>query len=204
MEKHFMLDIESTGIDSIKEDLLQIGILEATFDGNKWVPGRTLEIIQHTDKKPESAFAREHMAKLYEVCNRAPKWEAENIRWMILDFFAKCGATPPEVYLMGWNASNFDVPFLVDKGCLVPSRYETQADGSDKMVGDFHYRIYELGGAISLIQNKFPKRARKDLLEEAESRDQSFALPEGKQHDALYDCYSQLKTLNGLIAMAKD
>ena len=83
MEKHFMLDIESTGIDSSKEDLLQIGILEADFDGNKWVAGRTLEIIQHTDKKPESVFAKEHMAKLYEVCNRAPKWEAENIRWML-------------------------------------------------------------------------------------------------------------------------
>lgn len=203
MEKHFMLDIESTGIDSKKEDLLQIGILECDFDGRFWKPGRSFELIQHSDRKPESQFAKEHMAKLYEVCNRAPKWEAENIRWMILDFFTKCGATPPDVYLMGWNASNFDVPFLVDKGVLQPSYYEIGPDGKDIRRGDFHYRIYELGGAISLIANKFPNTDRKHLCEEAKKLDQIVPLPQGKEHDALFDCYSQLKILNGLIELAR-
>ena len=204
MEKHFMIDIETTGIKPESEDLLQIGVLETTFDGKFWAPGRTLEIIQHTDRKPESAFAKEHMAALYETCNRAPAWDAENIRWMMLKFFRECGAEPPQVYLMGWNASNFDIPFLVHKGVLQPSYYEIGPDGKDIMRGDFHYRIYELGGAVSLISNKYPKEARNDLIKDAKARDVSTPLPAGKEHDAIYDCYSQLKILNGLLMMARE
>lgn len=203
MEKHFMIDIETTGIDPKKEDLLQIGLLECDFDGSVWHPGRSLDIIQHTDRKPESAFAKEHMAALYEECNQAPAIDTEQIRSRLLNFFRECGSEPPMVYLMGWNASNFDVPFLVHKGVIEPSFYEIGPDGKDTMRGDFHYRIYELGGAISLIANKFPTEARNALITKAKALDRRIAMPEGKEHDALFDCYAQLKILNGLIAMAK-
>lgn len=204
MEKHFMIDIESTGVNPETDDLLQIGVLECTFDGKFWVPGRTLEIIQHTDRKPESSFAKEHMAELYEVCNRAPKWEPENIRWMLLKFFRDCGAEPPDVYFMGWNASNFDIPFLIHKKCLQPSYYEIGPDGKDLRKGDFHYRIYELGGAIALISNVYPKVLRQDLIKDAKSRDIGQYPADGKAHDAIFDCYSQLRILNGLIILAKE
>lgn len=203
MEKHFMLDIESTGVDPKKDDLLQIGVLEVTFDGDRWNAGRSFELIQHSDKKPESEFAKTHMAKLYEICNRAPSWTAENMRWMLLDFFRNCGVNPPDVYLMGWNASNFDIPFLIEKGVLQPSYYEIGPDGKDIRKGDFHYRIYELGGALSLISNKFPEIDRKALVETAKGKDNMTLLPAGKEHDALFDCYSQLKILNGLIELSR-
>ena len=68
MEKHFMIDIETTGIDHTKEDLLSIGILEAEFSQRYWRPGRSKEWIVRCERKPESEFAKEHMAALYEQC----------------------------------------------------------------------------------------------------------------------------------------
>lgn len=201
-EKHFMIDIETTGVDPKKDDLLQIGLLEATFgtDGF-WHPGRKLELLQHTDRKPESEFAKEHMAELYEVCNRAPLWKPEDLRWMILKFFKDCGAEPPMVFLMGWNASGFDIPFLISKGILVPSNYE-QVDGKEVMRGDFHYRVYELAGAIALICDA-KSLERKKVISEAEAFSDKIQLPHGKEHDAVFDCFKQLKILNGLIALAR-
>lgn len=66
MEKHFMIDIEATGIDHTKEDLLSIGILEAEFSQRYWRPGRSKEWIVRCERKPESEFAKEHMAALYD------------------------------------------------------------------------------------------------------------------------------------------
>lgn len=204
MEKHFMIDIETTGIEPDKNDLLQVGILECTFDGQRWNPGRSIELINHTDKQPESQFAKEHMTDLYQLCNAAPKWEPLGMRTHILEFFKRCGETPPMVYLMGWNASNFDIPFLVHKGILKPNYYEIGPDGKDIMRGDFHYRVYEMGGAVSLAQNVKNYSDRKTLLQDAENVYGEYpALPQGKQHDALFDCYKQLRILNGLIRMLK-
>jgi hypothetical protein len=67
-----MIDIEATGIDPTKEELLAVGILECTWDGNFWQPGRAKEWVLHTDRQPESEFAKEHMTALYAKCNAAP------------------------------------------------------------------------------------------------------------------------------------
>src|SRR5690606_39907279 len=94
-------------------------------------------------------------------------------------------------------------PFLVAKGCLHPSKYETGPDGKDVRVGDFHYRIYELGGAVSLAQNVLGYSDRQALTEAAREAYPELELPEGKEHDAIYDCYRQLRMLNGLIRMTR-
>lgn len=200
MEKHFMIDIETTGIDPTKEDLLQVGILELNLVNGRWAYGRSLELLQHSGRRPMSSFAKEHMAALYDKCNAAPWISPEELRAKILAFFRECGAEPPNVYLMGWNASNFDVPFLVHNRVLVPSSYVPGPEGKDVMVGDFHYRIYELGGAVSLAQNILGYQDRNALLKTAKGMFE-MALPAGKEHDALYDCYAQTQLLNGLIAM---
>jgi hypothetical protein len=120
----------------------------------------------------------------------------------VLRFFSECGANPPDVYLMGWNASNFDIPFLMHHRVLVPSTYQQNADGTETRVGDFHYRIYELGGAVSLAQNVLGYgEDRTGLLNVAKESMTETHLPAGKEHDALYDCYAQVRLLNGLIRM---
>lgn len=207
MEKHFMLDIESTGIEPKEEDLLQVGILELDYANGFWQPGRSFEETQFTERKPTSSFAKEHMTALYEKCNNTQPMLVETFRAKILAFFEECGAKTPDVYLMGWNASNFDVPFLIEKGYLRPSKYEPGPDGKDVRVGDFHYRIYEIGGAVSLVQNALNYADRGTLLKDAEELGQKFGptfiLPAGKEHDALYDCWKQTRLLNGLIYLAR-
>lgn len=202
MEKHIMLDIESTGIDPDKEDLLQIGALEVEFKGGFWLPGRSHEMTMHSGAQPTSSFAKEHMVDLYRRCNAIPPCSSEFARDALLLFIQDCGVTPPDVYFMGWNASNFDIPFLVHKGILRPSSYVPGPDGKDVRVGDFHYRVYEIGGSVSLAQNVLGFSDRTALLDAAKAA-YPMALPEGKQHDALYDCYSQLQLLNGLITLCR-
>jgi len=201
--KNFMIDIETTGIGSAENDVLQIGVLEMIWNGDIWTPGKTFEHVCHTDKKPESAFAKEHMAPLYERCNAMNRSFSDpvTIRECLLKYFSECGETPPNVFVCGWNASNFDMPFLFDKKMLVPSYYET-IDGQDVMRGDVHYRVYEIGGSLQLARDvlgmpagEVAKKAR-ELCPEVE-------LPAGEEHDAIYDCYSQLKLLNGLIRLLR-
>lgn len=205
MEKHFMLDIETTGIDPAKNELLQIGVLELDYTGGFWRPGKEFQIFQHTGRKPRDAFAREYMSAIYERCNREPWTPPEDIRERLLSFFHSCGALSPDVYLMGWNASNFDVPFLVHHRILRPTEYVPVPGGPDRMVGDFHYRIYELGGAVSLAQN-ITGMDRSSVIDHAQQlgKIHHTKVIEGADHDALYDCHKQTWILNGLIEMARD
>lgn len=203
-EKMFMLDIETTGIQWDQNELLEVGILEMTFRDGFWEPGRTFNRPQFSDREPESEFAKEHMADLYARCNQTQPTEVSKFRALINKFFQDCGVSGcKEVYLCGWNASNFDVPFLVHHGYLKETGYETGPDGKDIQTGDFHYRIYEIAGAIQLASDVTGIRDREVLLEKAEATDQIVTLPEGKDHDAIYDCYSQLKVLNGLIGLLR-
>lgn len=199
-----MIDIEATGIDPAREELLSVGILEVEWNGNFWVAGRGREWIVRYEGEPQSEFAKEHMVELFRKCNDAPLLTTERLRWEVLEFLRSCGPKGcDDTYFMGWNCSNFDLPFLIAKGVLQAGRYET-IDGKDKMVGDFHYRIYEMGGAVSLTQNVKSYKDRGKLLADARDMDvEPKAFPPGKQHDALYDCYTQLKTLNGLIKIAR-
>jgi hypothetical protein len=144
------------------------------------------------------------MVELFRKCNAAPLLTVERLRWELLEFLRACGTKDcNDTYFMGWNCSNFDLPFLIAKGVLQAGRYDT-VDGKDQMVGDFHYRIYEMGGAVSLAQNIRNEKDRKKLLDQARDLDCRPYLPKtGKKHDALYDCYAQLQLLNALITLSK-
>lgn len=210
MEKHFMIDIEATGIDPKKEELLQIGIVRVVFYAGQWVPEAEFQTLVHTDRQPESEFAKVHLADLMTRCRAMPIVEAQHTRAQVLDFFRRCGATGvTDTYMMGWNAASFDLPFLVAKEVLVPSSYET-VDGVDRQVGDFHYRVYEMGGAIAYAQNIHnrgggePAYGRDWVM----TRAKELATGYGKhvitkEHDALWDCYDQINLLNGLIALGR-
>ncbi len=203
MQKHFMVDIETTGTDINRDAVLQVGVLELEFMFGAWRPGKSLEFEIHTDRKPESEFARTHQAALFEKCRATLPVAAPAIRQTLLRFFRSCGATAPEVYLMGWNAAGFDVPFLVKHGYLEPHRYVQDQYGKDYAEGDFHYRIYEMAGSLALAENVLGYTDRKALQEAALAADSIIPMPEGKAHDALYDCYRQAKMLNGLIRLLR-
>ncbi len=197
--KHFMLDIESTGVSLQRDKVLEIGILEVDFIDCLWKPGAEFRQLIHYPGQPESQFAKEHMAPLYARCNEAPFLATGAVRSRLVGFFAGCGVSGHGVLLMGWNAANFDVPMLHAHGLLVPPGYST-VNGVDSQVGDHHYRIYEMCGAVQLAQDVLQERweTLKPRVLAAGGQE-----PEGKAHDALYDCYQQVRILNGLIEVIR-
>lgn len=193
--KLFMIDIETTGIDPIKGKVMQIAIIEMNFLGGFWEKGKTFNFFQHIDEPPTTKFAIEHMKDIYERCNKSPYVEPAKVRKMIVDFCDECGATPPNIFFAGWNAGIFDIPFLAHHGYLVPAKYE-----NDKLVGDCHYRIYEIAGALNLVANVRGNNEINTVLKEAQKMSPKL---EGTRHEALYDCERQMHILNSLIKMLR-
>jgi len=212
-ECRFMLDIETTGIQKELHDLLQIGILEIRWNEKfgLWVPGRTFEFTQHSSRQPESAFAKKHMVELYEKSNNADWISRSEVRKNIRSFFQSCGVGSQPYYrekviISGWNVSDFDLPFLCYHGYLEAPGYVVK-NGKDEEVGDYNYRIDEISGAIYFVAEQYGfdrDKLVKYIQDKIENGQDYFEMPEGKEHDALYDCYKQAKFKNVLLSFCRE
>ncbi len=185
--KHFMLDIETTGIDPLADTVLEIGILEVEFGTNGFHnPGRAFQRTLHYSGTPQSEWVRTNHAVLLKRCRKVPRIEAHKVREEILGFFRACDVKGPAM-LMGLNLNSLDIPFMRSHGYLTKE--------------DAHYRVYELKGSFNtaaevlMIDSKELFRRAAQACPEIE--------PQGKPHEALYDCYSQLKTLNGVLRLLR-
>ncbi len=206
MEKHYMIDIETTGTDKINDSILEIAIVEIEFKYPYWeMTGREFHEILHYKGEPETVFAKEHMGELYEKCNSVDEvnnyenTSTELKNW--LNEYSDDDLGPK--FFMGWNASNFDIPFMFSKNILTPSYYEKISGNKEVLRGDVHYRIYEQTGSLNVLSNLtgLSRKTIKQLSEDLNPT--NIELPEGKRHDALYDCYWQLIMMNGLIEIGR-
>lgn len=185
MTKYIMLDIETTGIEKT-DSILQIGLLEC-IKNNKgyYVPARTFNKTIHFDEVITNKWILIHHEELLKVCKTTEYVDPAIVRALILGFFMQCGMdTPPSI--MGVNIGGFDLPFMHRAGFLKPV--------------DHHYRTYELNGAYKLAGDVLGLES-KELFEQAQNACDWITLPTGKKHEAMYDCYNQLKTLNGIIKL---
>jgi len=195
-----MIDIETTGIDKKLDDILEIALVEIKLT-DYWRPtGKVFHEILHSKKQPQNHFAKEHMRALYARCNKVH--ESKDYSWCALELSRflhtdKLAGFP--AFIMGWNASIFDVPFMFEKGIASPSFYTDE----NELRGDFHYRVYEQTGSLNLICNILG--LKRDVVQDIASvvNPGEIELPSGKSHDALYDCYSQIKLMNGLIWLGR-
>ncbi len=213
-EKHFMIDIETTGVNQETDEILEIGIVEienvSMTNGAYWyLTGRQFHKVLHSNRQPESEFAKKHMTALYELCNDTPESENyEKARREIFQFIHPNDwndefkeHSEPKLF-MGWNASNFDMPFMFNKGLLRPSYY-TQVNGKETLCGDVHYRIYEQTGSVQLLSDVTGLDRKTIEVLAMDLNPTNIKLPEGKEHDALYDCYKQIIMQNGLIKIGR-
>ncbi len=191
-----MLDIETTGVDPLKEEVLQIAVLEMTFENGFWQKGKSFNFFQHTDREPETKFAQDHMREIYTRCKTEPFTDPQKVRESIIAFCEGCGVKSPGIYFCGWNAGIFDLPFLAHHKYLFPARYE-----GDRLVGDCHYRVYEISGALQFVANVRGTNETNPLIKEALKNAPKLV---GSRHDALFDCERQLAILNGLIEIARN
>lgn len=196
--KYFMIDIETMGTNFDRDDIIQIGILEVTKDPRGYYnPGRSYVQTLYTDQEPLNEWIRTNHADLLTICRKETFRSAPEVRAGILNFFRQCGVTEL-AQLMGLNAMGFDVPYLVNKKYLVKPE-----QGEDNILrGDYHYRVFELSGVYTIGMDILGLD-RKDFFKVANDACGWIDLPKGKKHDALYDCYAQLKTLNGVIKLLK-
>lgn len=198
---HFMIDIETTGVNRWTDEILEIGIVEMLpGEDGYWRPGREFQTFVHSNRAPISQFAREHMTEVYRKANDTIYRPAEVIREDIVKFFADCGKVGHDVLLCGWNASNFDMPMLHGHDFLEEPGYQT-INGVDKQIGDHHYRVYEMCGALQLLAD-IKGQPYPVLRDEAQAA-YDMPMPAGKAHDAIYDCHRQIKLLNGMIKLGR-
>jgi len=214
-EKLFMIDIESTGVEA-RDAILEIGILESVFKEGHFVPGKTFRFIQHWPEDPKTVFAKKHMAKLYKECNEAPVTPPNEVREKILGFFSFCGVESvtydfdpqthhyaPNVIMLGKCIGSFDLQFLIKERYLIRSYYIKHPHKDEEVQGgDFHYRDFEMSGIVQLLQyaTGVPSKVI-NLI--APLFDDVVEIPKGYEHDAIFDCYKQLKELNGYLAITR-
>lgn len=215
-EIYHMIDIETTGTNKETDDILEIAIVKIQRDESSGFWGLCLGQDFHrkvfSSRQPENKFAKENMSKLYDECNKLnPERDdigsvSEHLRvWLHgEENYGKAHQDPK--YFMGWNASNFDLEFMFKKGVMSPTYYIYCEDKKKEVLyGDAHYRVYEQTGAIEFLIDVtgFSRNTIMKMAEDMIPPQYKLSLPEGKLHDALYDCYSQINMMNGLIALGK-
>lgn len=190
-----MIDIETMGTDIDRDDIIQIGILECNKAGNYWVPGKSYMRTLFTGQVPKDEWIATNHKDLLTICYDTPLAKPEEIRADILKFIRSCGEEG-QFNVIGMNVVGFDLPFLVKKKMLVPP-----TTINTTRLGDYSYRVYEMRGAINLATDVL-NVSDKELFKLAkEASPKLFELPAGKKHEALFDCYKQLQTLNGVIKL---
>lgn len=204
MNNHFMIDIETSGTNKDRDEILEVGVVEIQFIDDFWSPtGRVFHMALHYPGSPSDSFAVEHLSELYKKCNQLPK--SENYEKLSKDLRAFLETSSPDsgpALFIGLNASGFDLDFLFKKKVLTPSFY-VETESGQEMRGDAHYRVYEQTGAINILRNIF-QLSKEDLLKRIGEIDYpEICLPRGKDHDAIYDSYRQINQINGLIALGR-
>lgn len=213
-DTHYMIDIETTGTTE-SDDILEIGMVEIVLHpdvGNYWLPtGRQYHTYIGTTRQPESQFAKQHQKELYAKCNSIIT-DIELIKREITEFVHpevrpgnpdSDGLIRPK-FFMGWNASNFDIPFMFRDRLLTPSYYVVNPEtNKEEMFGDVHYRIYEQTGSVQLLADMTGLDRKTIEVLAMDLNPTNIKLPEGKAHDALYDCYKQIIMQNGLIRIGR-
>ena len=172
-------------------------MLEMNLEGKYYVPGADLNIFQHTERVPTSDFDKDNMIWLFEKCKETNNIPATDVREFITAFFDTCGVEQP--FLCGWNAAQFDLPFMVEKGYLNPP----DRDAANKVIGDYHYRIFDIQTCADLASTLLDK-PKVMILEEAPHTGPYMDTPPRQRHDGLSDCYNQLAVLNGIIHMLEN
>ena len=176
-EKLIAVDCEMTGVVTKRDDLLQVAMVKCELKDNQYVPGDSLVIYLHTDKKPTKEFDFKYLQGIFKKCNESMV-DAEQAKQAVHDFL---GDWKGKVMPFG-DCVPTDVAFLLEKGL---------ADCPDigdegPITGTFHYEFFEMNGIKALAREKTGKKEDLGLT---------------TTHDALQDCFDQLSELNYYLSV---
>lgn len=177
-----MLDCEMTGLNVPVDDVIQIAALKLELQGGQYVQtsGPEFNIFLHTDKKPESEFARKNMGLIYEEANKSTINYVE-ARKLLHEWLGDwCGKVSP-----AGDCVPTDILFLFAKGVISLSHF----DGDTPVEGSFHFEYWDMNAIKAIARQKAGTKFDRMLPR----------IP--GDHDALVDCKNQLTEMNGIIAM---
>jgi oligoribonuclease (3'-5' exoribonuclease) len=200
----FMLDIETSGLDKEKDDILELTFVHMTKDDKGlYKPGEELTLTFPSEKTP-SEWAAKHPAQvdLHKRSNalwdsmqpeeKTPQFTSHHARQMTLEFFKKCGYEGKRPMVCGLNVGNFDLDFLIRKGFIEEK--------------DYGYRLYDLTSVVEHWADVmgFPSEQRTSFIDELQVEGATrTSLPEGSAHGSRWDCHRQIQMLNGSLILAR-
>jgi oligoribonuclease (3'-5' exoribonuclease) len=174
-----MVDCEMTGLNMAKDDIIQLAALKLMLKNGQYVQvGQEFNQFVHTDKEPESQFARQYMVEIYR------KAQQSKLNYQDLGSLFK-------VWLGDWlgkvspagDCVPTDIMFLVNKGVITTSYYE----GDEPVEGTFFYEFFDMNALKAAARTKVGSKFDKQLKR----------LP--GDHDALIDCKNQTMELNAFL-----
>ncbi len=172
-----MIDLEMTGVNSLRDDILEFGAIKCDLDLETMrykINGKPLHFYIKTDVKPSRKFHFDHLMQAFE--NSATKGlTLEEAKGKIDEFLGReerrwpCG-----------DCVTTDLLFLFNKGLIEFNDY----DENDKEIfGHLDYRPFEMK-PLKVLAKTLGWVPPEDQLTE---------------HEALNDCYNQLFELNDCI-----
>jgi oligoribonuclease (3'-5' exoribonuclease) len=174
-----MIDCEMTGLDPKVDDVIQIAALRLLWEGDEYqVVEEPFNIFLHTDKQPQSEFARTHLTEIYKAANESPNSTDDAhgmLKTWLGDWYGKvspCGDCVPT-----------DILFLYMKNIISLSHF----DGDTPVDGTFHYEFADMHFIKACARQKMGRKFDRDVPRLA------------GDHDALVDCKNQLNEMNAII-----
>lgn len=199
-----MTDLETTGTNPLTTEILEIGAVEVELHNGVMTPKKDFHAYIQTDTKanPENPFVMKFQKHLYEKCNSLPKTEnLEKAKQGFSNFLKECfpNQNPKDLNSLpqfcGQNFSIFDSQYLLNYGFLQPSKHNEK----NEITATYNYRSLELQSFSIVLAQALGYKSATEFMTYASSLDTVVTLPEGNAHTAIYDCYQQIKSFNGVM-----
>lgn len=176
-EKLVMVDCEFSGLDPKKDDLLQVAMVKLQLVGDQYEAlDEPLNVFLKSNLRPTRPFHHEFLTHVFDACNES-EITCVDLKEIIHDWMGSdwVGVTPCG------ECVPCDIEFLYVKDCLDRPGFD---EDDQPLKGTFHYEYFDLNAPKLIARHRYGEKLKPSNLDE------------DNIHDALVDCYNQLKELN--------
>jgi hypothetical protein len=187
---YFIIDIETTG-ETLSDAILELAILHIELEREFFRPKLFYRRVFHYSFQPESSFARQHHAGLYEEAKLADSVTPSHVESDLNSFFSRCKSEDPKKRMIIGSRLGFKLAKLDGVRYLCPVKTILIND-DEKEIGDYS-RVIDLNTVEDFFIEIY---GQKDFSAKLSELKLNFKHPEGKRHRAVFDCFEYLNRLN--------
>jgi hypothetical protein len=192
--KHtFIIDAEFTGT-TFSDALLELAILEVNIERGFYRPSKYFRRVFAYHFAPESIFAKQHHASLYDECKNAESATPNHVRDSIIEFFEACGSTDAKLRtIIGSRLQSFKLE-IMDRCRFLDKPQIMEFESGPKEVGDYA-NVIDLDSIDEFFSATFAC-SKDDIIKKMNDLKIEALSPQGHRHRALFDCFVYLKRIN--------